>query len=132
MTQAPRIINSESAPAPIGPYSQAVEAGGVLYCSGQIALNPETGEMARGTIEEETDQVLKNLGAVLKAAGLRFTDVVKTTIYLQSMSDFPQVNGVYEQYFREGKPARATVAVAGLPKGAAVEIDCVAYRSTGQ
>ncbi len=120
------IIATGKAPAAIGPYSQAVKSNGLLFCSGQIPLNPETGEMVSGGIRQETEQVMKNLKAVLAAAGTGFDRVLKTTIYLVDMADFPQVNEVYGSYFSMAKPARATVAVAALPRGAKVEIDAIA------
>lgn len=120
------IIATDKAPAAIGPYSQAVKSGGLLFCSGQIPLCPATGEMVSGDIRQETEQVMKNLGAVLAAAGTGFDRVVKATIYLVDMADFPQVNEIYGSYFSGTKPARATVAVAALPRGAQVEIDAVA------
>jgi 2-iminobutanoate/2-iminopropanoate deaminase len=120
------IIVTDKAPAAIGPYSQAVKTGNLLFCSGQIPLIPETGEMISGTIEEETARVMENLGSVLEAAGIGFEKVVKTTIYLTDMSDFPKVNHIYGSYFPTTKPARVTVAVAALPRGAKVEIDAVA------
>lgn len=120
------IIATGKAPAAIGPYSQAVKSNGLLFCSGQIPLNPETGEMVSGGIRQETEQVMKNLKAVLAAAGTGFDRVLKTTIYLVDMADFPQVNEVYSSYFSMAKPARATVAVAALPRGAKVEIDAIA------
>lgn len=120
------IITTDKAPAAIGPYSQAVKCGGFLFCSGQISLDPVTGEMVSGTIEEETGQVMKNLEAVLEAAGSGFDRVLKTTIYLTDMADFPAVNQVYGAYFAAAKPARATVAVAALPRSARVEIEAVA------
>ncbi len=114
------------APQPIGPYSQAVQFGTELFCSGQIPLDPATGEIIEGDAAAQTQRVLENLGAVLCAAGYHYTDVVKTTIFLIDMGDFPAVNGVYEKYFSQNKPARSTVAVAALPRGARVEIDCIA------
>lgn len=120
------IIATDKAPAAIGPYSQAVKSGGLLFCSGQIPLDPVTGEIVSGGIRPETEQVMKNLGAVLTAAGTGFDHVVKTTIYLVDMADFPVVNEIYGSYFSGPKPARATVAVAALPKGVRVEIDAVA------
>jgi 2-iminobutanoate/2-iminopropanoate deaminase len=119
-------IFTAGAPAPIGPYSQAVKNGNELFCSGQIPLNPATGEIVEGDVSVQTDQVLKNLGAVLRAAGYDFADVVKTTIFLVDMKDFAAVNAVYEKYFGMSKPARSTVAVAALPRGARIEIDCIA------
>ena len=121
-------ISTDRAPAAIGPYSQAILAGDTLYCSGQIPLLPETGEIIEGGVEEQTAQVMKNLSQLLDAAGFSLEMVVKTTIYLQDMADFAAVNAVYGQYFPGTAPARATVQVAALPKGSLVEIDAVAYR----
>lgn len=120
------IVLTPHAPAAIGPYSQAVQIGHELYCSGQIPLDPETGELVEGDIAAQTERVLENLGAVLCAAGCHCADVVKTTVYLVDMNDFAAMNGVYERYFGATKPARSTVAVAALPRGARVEIDCIA------
>jgi 2-iminobutanoate/2-iminopropanoate deaminase len=120
------IIQSDQAPAPIGPYSQAVKAGNFLFASGQIALDPKTGALVTGTIETETHQVMKNIEAVLAEAGLEFTNVVKTTIFLMDMNDFTKVNAVYGSYFKNNFPARETVQVSGLPKGVNVEISVVA------
>ncbi|MDE2482836.1 MAG: RidA family protein [bacterium] len=119
-------IRTDDAPAPIGPYSQAVRAGKELFCSGQIALDPQTGELVGDDVAAQTDRALRNLGAVLAAAELSFEDVVKTTIFLVDMADFAAVNEVYARYFGESKPARSTVAVAGLPRGARVEIEAIA------
>jgi len=121
-----KIIATDQAPAAIGPYSQAVQANGLLFCSGQIPLDPITGELISGDIRLETERVMENLRGVLAAAGCGFEQVVRTTIYLVDMADFPAVNEVYGRYFTVEKPARATVAVAALPKGARVEIDAVA------
>ncbi len=121
-------VFSAEAPAPIGPYSQAIDAGKELFCSGQIALDPKTGEVVPGDISAQTGQVLKNLGAVLEAGGFDYNEVVKTTIFLIDMNDFAAVNAVYGKYFEATKPARSTVAVAGLPKGARVEIDAIAKK----
>ena len=127
-----RAIHTDHAPAALGPYSQAIAVPlgdrELLYLSGQIPLVPSTGELLDGTIEEQVDQVMKNLQAVLQTAGSDFDRVVKTTIFLQSMDDFAAVNGVYGSYFGDVPPARATVAVSGLPKGVRVEIEAVAYR----
>lgn len=123
-----KIIKTESAPAPIGPYSQAVKAGNHLYISGQIAIDPETNELLTGTIEDETSLVMSHLKSVLSAAGYNFSDVVKTTIFLSDMSLFPKVNEVYGQSFIINPPARETVAVKGLPKGVNVEISIIAYK----
>ena len=118
-----------AAPAPVGPYNQAVLAGGWLYCSGQIPLDPETGAMVGdGDVALETRQVLKNLNAVLEAAGATAQHVVRTTVFLADLGDFQTVNGIYAEMFGTGtSPARACVQVAALPKGARVEIDCVAW-----
>jgi len=120
------LVNSSDAPEPIGSYSQAVKSGGFLYLSGQIALNPKTMEMATGGIKEESRQVLKNIGEVLKAGGADFNSVVKTTVYLSDMSQFAEMNEVYAEFFGESKPARATVEVSSLPKNGLVEIDAIA------
>jgi|SRR5690606_17109431 endoribonuclease L-PSP, putative len=128
MSASKKIINTSHAPAPIGPYNQAVKAGDTLYVSGQIALSPETGELIQGTVADEARQVLKNINAVLTEAGYSFADVVKTTIFLQDMNDFAVVNQVYGEYFTESAPARETVAVAGLPKNVKVEISVVAWK----
>jgi 2-iminobutanoate/2-iminopropanoate deaminase len=119
-------IATNDAPAAIGPYSQAVRAGNMLFLSGQIPLDPATGHLVTGDIREETAQVLRNLRAVLLAAGATFGQVVKTTIYLTSLSDFAAVNEAYASVFREPYPARATVEVSKLPRGARVEIDAIA------
>lgn len=119
-------ISTDSAPAAIGPYSQAIKTGGLLFCSGQIALPPSGGDVVGGGVEAETRQVLANLKAVLEAGGSSLSHVVKTTVYLTTMDDFAAMNGVYAEAFGEARPARATVAVAGLPKGVRVEIDAVA------
>ena len=119
-------ISSNSAPKAIGPYSQAVRAGQLLFVSGQVPLDPATGQMVAGGIAEQTRRVLDNLGAVLSAGGRSFADVVRTTIFLADMDDFAAVNEIYGQYFSEPYPARATVQVARLPKDARVEIDVIA------
>ena len=119
-------IKTERAPAAIGPYSQAVRSGELVFLSGQIPLDPATGELVSGGIEAETRRVLDNLRAVLAAAGCSFQDVVKTTIYLTDLADFAAVNAVYGSYFSGDPPARATLQVTALPKGARVEIDAIA------
>lgn len=119
-------VHSDGAPAAIGPYSQAVRSGGFLFCSGQIPLDPETGKMVEGGIEPQTERVLENLSAVLAAGGSSPGKVVKTTVYLIDLGDFPAMNRVYGKYFPVDPPARATVQVAKLPVGALVEIDAVA------
>jgi len=119
-------VETPHAPRPIGPYSQAIHVGNELYCSGQIPLDPQTGEIVAGDVAAQTERAIENLGAVLCAAGCDFNNVVKTTLFLIDMSDFAAVNAVYEKYFGLAKPARATVAVAALPRGARIEIDCIA------
>jgi 2-iminobutanoate/2-iminopropanoate deaminase len=119
-------ISTEGAPEAIGPYSQAIVAGGLLFCSGQIPLDPASGELVVGGIAEQTARVLDNVTAVLAAANLTTADVVKTTVYLDAMEDFAPMNEVYARYFGDAPPARATVAVKALPKGALVEIEVVA------
>jgi 2-iminobutanoate/2-iminopropanoate deaminase len=121
-------IATDRAPAAIGPYSQAVELHGVVYCSGQIGLDPASGQLVGGGTVAEAERVLENLRAVLAAAGLDFTDVVKTTIYLVDLADFATVNEIYARFVQAPYPARATVGVAALPRGARVEIDAVAVR----
>jgi 2-iminobutanoate/2-iminopropanoate deaminase len=123
-----KIHETKNAPAPIGPYSQAVEANGFLFCSGQIALDPASGQVLTGGVGEQAELVMKNVSAVLEAAGLKFENVVKTTIFLTDMGDFPAVNEVYGKYFKTQPPARSTVAVAGLPKGVKVEVEVTAVR----
>jgi 2-iminobutanoate/2-iminopropanoate deaminase len=122
------IINTKHAPAPIGPYNQAVMINGTLYVSGQIAINPETGELELGNIEDETRQVMKNLRAILLEAGMDFSHVVKCSIFLSSMNNFTKVNGVYGEVFTSDFPARETVEVSCLPKNVNVEISCVAVK----
>jgi 2-iminobutanoate/2-iminopropanoate deaminase len=122
------IIYAPSAPEPIGPYSQAVFAGNMLFISGQIAIDRATGNFVNANIKDEAGQVMKNIDAILKAAGLNFSNIVKSTIFLKSMSDFPQVNEVYGSYFKEMPPARETVEVSKLPKEANVEISCIAVK----
>ena len=121
-----QIVSTEQAPRAIGPYSQAVVAGGFLFASGQIPLDPRTGEFVAGGVREQTEQVMRNLGAVLAAAGSGFDRVVKTTVYLADMNDFAAMNEVYGLYFAADPPARATVQAARLPRDARVEIDLIA------
>lgn len=123
-----RIINTKAAPAPIGPYNQAVLANDTLYVSGQIAINPATGELTNTSVADETKQVLANLDAVLREAGMTFDNVVKTSIFLSSMDLFPVVNEIYGAVFNGDFPARETVAVAGLPKAVNVEISVIAVK----
>jgi 2-iminobutanoate/2-iminopropanoate deaminase len=120
------IIYTDGAPEALGPYSQAITAGGFVFTAGQIGMDPVSGELAKG-VAYQTQQAMQNLREVLGAAGAGFDDVVKTTIYLADLGDFAEVNEVYAAYFKEGPPARSTVQVAALPKGALVEIDMVAF-----
>src|SRR5215212_6210922 len=122
-------IQTENAPAAIGPYSQAIKANGLVFASGQIPIDPATGEFVAGGIAEQTERVLKNLAAVLDAAGSGLDRVVKTTVFLADMKEFSQMNEVYARFFTAAPPARATVAVAGLPRDARVEIEAVAMIS---
>ena len=119
-------VSTPDAPAPIGPYSQGLISGGLLFCSGQIALDPGTGELIEGGVETQTERVLENLVAVLAAAKMGLENVVKTTVYLADMGDFPAMNEVYARYLGERAPARTTIQAGALPKGARVEIDVVA------
>ena len=121
-------ISTANAPAAVGPYSQAIAAGDLVFCAGQIPLEPATGELLLGTIGEQTERVLRNLGAVLDAAGVGFADVVKTTVFLVDMDDFGAMNEVYAGFFPDPPPARSTVAVAALPRGVRVEIEAIARR----
>lgn len=123
---AKKIIQTGNAPAPIGPYNQAVQAGDTLYISGQVALDPASGELVNATLNDEIVQVMKNLSAVLTEAGMDFSNVVKTTIFLSDMQLFAEVNEVYGKYFEKDFPARETVAVKGLPKNVNVEISMIA------
>jgi 2-iminobutanoate/2-iminopropanoate deaminase len=122
------IIETTNAPAPIGPYSQAVLSGNTLYTSGQIAINPENGEMVMSSIEEETHQVMKNMKAVLAEAKMTFDHVIKTSIFISDMDNFARINAVYDQYFTDNFPARETVEVARLPKDVNVEISMIAVK----
>jgi 2-iminobutanoate/2-iminopropanoate deaminase len=121
-----RIVHTEKAPAAIGPYSQGVITGNLLFTAGQIALDPATGQIVQGDVSVQTERVIRNLTAVLESAGASWSDVVKTTVYLQDMADFPRVNEVYGRMFGDARPARSTVQVSGLPRGVLVEIDAVA------
>ena len=123
----PEVIHTDRAPAAIGPYSQAIRLGDLLFCSGQVALDPSTGELVGTTAPEQAEQALTNLAAVLEAGGSSMAGVVRTTIFLADMADFAAVNAVYEKHFGDSRPSRATVAVRELPKGARVEIDCIAH-----
>ncbi len=119
-------ISTPHAPGAIGPYSQAIRSDGYLFCSGQLGLDPATGEFAGGDVGAQAEQSLRNLTAVLEVAGLSFADVVKTTIFLADMADFVTVNGIYARFVTDPPPARSTVAVAALPKGGRVEIEAIA------
>ena len=123
-----KIVNTKDAPAPIGPYSQAVSANGFLFISGQVAINPATGNVEASNVNEETQQVMQNLSAILENAGLSFDNVVKTTIFLTDMSLFGTVNEIYGSFFSGDFPARETVAVKGLPKNVNVEISMIAIK----
>lgn len=120
------VVSTENAPGAIGPYSQAIKTGNLVFCSGQIPIDPKTGEFVAGDVAEQTEQVLVNLRAVLEAAGASLGDVVKTTVFLADMGEFTAMNDVYSKHFVENKPARATVQAARLPRDARVEIDCIA------
>lgn len=120
------IVSTDKAPGAIGPYSQAIKTNGMLFCSGQIPIDPATGEFVEGGVPEQTEQVFKNLSAVLEAGGMSLDNVVKTTVFLADMGDFAAMNEVYGRYFDSNKPARATVQAAGLPRNAKVEIECIA------
>lgn len=121
------VVESDDAPRAIGPYSQAIRAGDWIFCSGQIPMDPETGELVEGDVSRQTERVMRNLAAVLDDAGASFSQVVKTTVYLEDMESFPAMNEVYGRHLGGHRPARATVEVASLPRGVAVEIDMVAY-----
>ena len=123
-----KIITTKNAPAAIGPYSQAVEINGILFISGQIPVNPETGKLVDGDISEQTEQVLKNIGAILTQAGYTYKDVVKSTCMLASISDFKAMNEVYSRYYNDNQPARAAFAVKDLPLGSLIEIDTIASK----
>lgn len=122
------VINTPEAPAAVGPYSQAIATGPWLFTAGQIPLVPETGELVGAGIAAQTMQVLENLSAVLRANGMQLSDIVKTTVFLTNLGDFEEMNGVYETYFGQTRPARSTVQVAALPRGAAVEIEAIAAK----
>jgi 2-iminobutanoate/2-iminopropanoate deaminase len=122
------VIYSASAPDPIGPYSQAIQAGNMVFISGQIAIQRSTGQILTGSIEEETTMVMSNISDILKAAGMDFSNIVKTTIFLKDMNSFPKVNEIYGKYFTQNPPARETVEVSRLPKDVNVEISCIAVK----
>lgn len=122
------IISSPDAPKAIGPYSQAVKVGDMLFCSGQIAIDPVSGELVSESIEAETRRVLENLGAVLMEAGMDYSDVVRATVFMDDIDNYGRINGVYAEYFSENPPARAAVQVAALPRNVRVEISCIAVK----
>lgn len=122
-----KYVSTKNAPAAIGPYSQAIEANGFVFCSGQIGIDPKTGNLAEG-LENQTKQIIKNIEAVLKEAGLNLECIVKTTIFLTNINDFAKVNEIYGSFFTNHKPARSTIAVAALPKGALIEIEAIALK----
>src|SRR5918992_2609446 len=124
-----RPIATSAAPAAIGPYSQAIDTGALVFCSGQVGLDPKNGELVEGGIQAQAERALRNLGAVLDAAGLGYADVAKTTLFLIDIADFATVNGIYARFFPDPPPARSTVAVASLPKGALFEVEAVAVRT---
>lgn len=123
-----KIISTSKAPSAVGPYSQAVEVNGILYISGQIPIDPATGKLIDGDIKEQTEQVLKNIGAILSEAGYQFSDVVKSTCLLADMSYFKDMNEIYATFYKENQPARAAFAVKGLPLGALIEIESIAIK----
>lgn len=124
---AVEIIKTDKAPGAVGPYSQAIKAGDFLFASGQVAINPEKGKLVAGGVAEQAEQCMKNVGAILEAAGLSYDDVVKTTVYLSNISFFGTVNGIYGKYFQKVLPARSCVEIAQLPLGALVEVEVIAY-----
>ncbi len=124
-----RVLSTKKAPAAIGPYSQGIEAGGTVYVSGQLPVVPETGELLRGSIAEQTVRCLENIGAILAEAGCTMDQVVKTTVLLKDMADFAEMNGAYAGFFRANPPARACFQAACLPRNASIEIECVAVKA---
>ena len=122
------VVYSENAPEPIGPYSQAIQSGNMLFVSGQIAIQKSSGKFMLGSIEEETTQVMANIQDILKAAGMDFTNVVKSSIFMKDMNNFPRINEVYGRYFKESPPARESIEVSRLPKDVNVEISCIAVK----
>ncbi len=127
-----KIISTSEAPAAVGPYSQAVRIGSTVYCAGQIPLDPKSGQIVSKDISEQTRRVLDNISAILKAEGLAFENIVKTTIFLTNLADFQTVNEIYASYFKQAPPARSTVQVAALPKGARIEIEAIAVAEGGE
>ena len=127
-----KIVSTKEAPAAVGPYSQAIRSGALLFCAGQIPLDPQSGQIVSDDISKQTKRVLENISAVLRAENLNFSHVVKTTIFLTDMGDFQTVNEIYASYFRDDPPARSTVQVSALPKGAKVEIEVIAVANDGE
>ena len=123
---AKMVVNTSQAPEAVGAYSQAISANGLVFCSGQVAIDPATGELVQGSVADQTRRALENLSTVLEAAGTALPHVLKVTAYLADMNDFPEFNEAYARYFSIDPPARATIGVSGLPKGALVEIECIA------
>jgi 2-iminobutanoate/2-iminopropanoate deaminase len=123
-----KVIASSEAPAAVGPYSQAIATGNFLFCAGQIPLDPATGNLIEGDVKAQTERVLENLGGVLRANGMTYADVVKTTVFLTDLANFAQMNEVYARYFTEPFPARSTIQISALPKGSQVEIEAIASR----
>lgn len=123
-----RVISTPEAPAAVGPYSQGIQVGETLYASGQIAINPKTNLIVEGNIKEQTEQVMKNIGAILEAGGYSYSDVVKATVFITDMSKFGIVNEIYAKYFVSNPPARSCVEVQALPKGALIEIEVIAHK----
>jgi len=122
------IIKTQNAPAPVGPYSQAIKAGNFLFISGQIAVDPETGRLIEGSIQEHTKMIFSNIGAILKEAGMVFSDIVKVSVFIQDMNNFSPVNEIYKTFFTENPPARSFVEVSRLPKDVPIEIEVIAYK----
>jgi len=126
-----KVISTKEAPAAVGPYSQAIRAGSMVFCAGQIPLDPQSGQIESQDVGKQAKRVLENIGAVLQAAQLNFSHVVKTTVFLTDLADFQTVNEIYAGYFRENPPARSTIQVSALPKGARVEIEAIALAEDG-
>ncbi|ABM80089.1 RidA family protein [Hyperthermus butylicus] len=127
-----QVVRTDKAPAPVGPYSQAILAGGWLFISGQIPIDPSTGEMVEGSFEEKVRRVLENIKAIVEAAGGSLDDIVKVTVYLRDISRFAEFNKIYSEYFRENPPARVVVEVSNLPKNAELEVEAIAYLGDGK
>jgi len=125
------IINTQNAPAPVGPYSQAIKAGNFLFISGQIAIDPKTGQLINGSIQEHTKMIFSNIGEILKEADMGFSDIVKVSVFIKDMNNFSPVNEIYKTFFTENPPARSFVEVSRLPKDVPIEIEVIAYRKLG-